>query len=543
MRLRSEQRQRLISGFASPLLFLGSTCLLRVAERLSPALAHEVDYRAWCRANTPDADELARQRECAIDWDPSPLVSVLMPVFRPDLPFLAAAIASLDGQTYPRWELCVAHAEPAGSAAADLIARLPAANPRIRVRSLPRNRGIAGNTNAALELAGGAFLLLLDQDDLLSPDALFHLTHPLRAEGDLDLVYSDSDLITPWGERYQPFFKPGWSPHLLLSGNYVAHATLIRRALVEALGGMDTDLDGAQDWDLVLRVAERSNRVAHVPRVLYHWRSVPTSCASLPDAKPYATAAQRVTIERALARRATRAIPDLEPPGVWRLRPLDGRHASSAEISLSPDADTKALDCAARAADSDLLLFRDSRFRLANGATTGDLALWARMANTGVVGGMIVAPAGRITCAGWTPDGRGRLVPVFDGCHMDEWTPAGSPLWYRDALVPPLAGCAVRRTVFERLGGLDTALAPDAALAEFALRCHVAGWQNICVPFCRFQAILPPFDRSISALPGSEAAGLTDPYSNPNVVSSVARPHLRTRTPPAVGPSLSARER
>ena len=543
MRLRSEQRQRLHGGVAGQLLRLGGPRLLRWVGRLWPPLAHEMDYREWRRANTPDAGELARQRDSSRNWDGGPLVSVLMPVFQPDLPLLAAAIASLDAQTYPHWELCIAHAEPAGSATADFLSGLPATSPRIRVRRLPRNQGIAGNTNAALELAGGAFLLLLDQDDLLAPDALFQLTHPLRAEGELDLVYSDSDLITPWGERYQPFFKPGWSPHLLLAGNYVAHATLIRRALVEALGGMDADLDGAQDWDLVLRVVERTNRVAHVPHVLYHWRSVPTSCASLPDAKPYATGAQRVALERALARRGIRAAPDLEPPGAWRLRPLGEGPSPGAEIACSPDADTQAIDRAARAVDADLLLFRDSRFRLADGATTGDLTLWAQMADIGVAGGMVVAPGGRIVSAGLTPDGHGRLVPVFDGCHVHEWTPAGSPLWYRDTLVPPLAGCAVRRTVFERLGGLDGALPPATALADFALRCHVAGWHNLCVPFCRYQALHPEFEGSIVALPASEADGTTDPYSSPNVASSVARPHLRTRTRVAVGASPSARKR
>ncbi len=236
-----------------------------------------------------------------------PLISVVMPIYRPDMDLLAAAIASVRDQIGTRWELCLCDD---GSNAPDLRAfldEIATQDARIRVTALDRNGGISHATNAAADLATGEFLLFLDQDDLLAPDCLAAFALALREDPAIGLAYCDSDKIDRDGRRHSPAFKPGWSPTLLLSHMYLGHAMVIRRALFLELGGMRTPFDGSQDYDLALRASERAHRVAHLPRMLYHWRVLPGSTALSAAEKPHSILAGQRAVNEALARRGIRA--------------------------------------------------------------------------------------------------------------------------------------------------------------------------------------------------------------------------------------------
>lgn len=247
------------------------------------------------------AAELERQGERL------PLISVVMPIYRPDMDLLAAAIASVRDQIGTRWELCLCDD---GSNAPDVRAfldEIATQDARIRVTALDRNGGISRATNAAADLATGDFLLFLDQDDLLAPDCLAAFALALGQDPAIGLAYSDSDKIDRDGRRHSPAFKPGWSPTLLLSHMYLGHAMVIRRALFLELGGMRTPFDGSQDYDLALRASERAHRVAHLPRMLYHWRVLPGSTALSAAEKPHSILAGQRAVNEALARRGVRA--------------------------------------------------------------------------------------------------------------------------------------------------------------------------------------------------------------------------------------------
>ncbi|MEA1830982.1 glycosyltransferase family 2 protein [Methylobacterium durans] len=229
-----------------------------------------------------------------------PLFSIVTPVYNVERRFLEAAIASVAAQWYPDWELVLVDD---CSTRAETRAALEAIDdPRIKVRFSPHNRGIAPTTNAALAEATGEYVVFLDNDDELTPDCLYELALCIDRTG-ADFVYSDEDKIDGEGLFSMPFFKPDWSPDALMSIMYTCHVSCMRRSLIEAAGGLRQGFEGAQDYDLTLRVTERTTAIAHVPKVLYHWRTLPSSLASDMAAKPYAHDSVRRLKEEALTRR------------------------------------------------------------------------------------------------------------------------------------------------------------------------------------------------------------------------------------------------
>ena len=223
-----------------------------------------------------------------------PLISVLMPVCDTEPWMLEAAIGSLLGQAYPNWQLCLA--DDASTRRGTLAALEGAGerDPRVVLTRLPERSGISAATNAALGLARGDYVAFLDHDDLLKPHALAQVVRWLDADPSLDLVYSDEDKLDPAGRLTEARWKPDWSPNLLLCQNYVCHLLVVRRSLLEDLGGLRPAFDGSQDYDLVLRVSEVTDRIAHIPDVLYSWRQHDSSAAAAGEHKPWAwMAAQR----------------------------------------------------------------------------------------------------------------------------------------------------------------------------------------------------------------------------------------------------------
>jgi GT2 family glycosyltransferase len=223
-------------------------------------------------------------------------------------------------QAYPHWELCLC--DDASSVPATIeVLREYEADPRIRVRYAAVNGGISSASNAALEQATGEFVGLLDHDDELPPDALAEVALHLNAHPDADVLYSDEDKLDLLGARCDPYFKPDWSPEHFLTCMYTCHFMVIRRSLLTGIGGFRQGYEGAQDYDLLLRLMERTTRIDHIPRVLYHWRKLPQSTASAAHAKPWALDAGRLALEDYVRRNAIDA--EVLPgglPGVYRVK-------------------------------------------------------------------------------------------------------------------------------------------------------------------------------------------------------------------------------
>ncbi len=259
--------------------------LIRTAERSRPATAAELDYR--------------------------PLVSVLTPVYETDPKWLAAAVDSVRAQSYPHWQLCLADDGSTSRPTLDYLRSLER-EPSINV-SFGENGGIAAATNRALAAAEGEFVAFLDHDDELDPDALLECVRRLNEKPATDIVYSDEDKLDRRGRRSEPFFKPDWSPELLRGVMYVGHLLVARRSLVEEVGGADSAFDGVQDFELMLRLAERTNRIEHISRILYHWRKLPGSVAAASDAKQGIPELQAAAVTAHLERSGVAALAQPHP--------------------------------------------------------------------------------------------------------------------------------------------------------------------------------------------------------------------------------------
>lgn len=252
-----------------------------------------------------------------------PRFSIVTPVYETPGDVLWATLESVRGQSFADWELCLVDDASPSARVRETLDRVAAEDPRIRVLHRTENGGIAAASNDALSLAEGEFVALLDHDDKLHPEALRLVDAAIGGDREVDYVYTDEDKIEERGRHLSPFLKPDWSPERMRTQMYTCHLSAFRRSLIEEVGGFDGDYEGAQDWDLVLRVTERARKVVHVPRVLYHWRSIATSAAAGEDVKPWAFEAGKRAVQAHCDRigLGARVERDLEDSGVYRLEP------------------------------------------------------------------------------------------------------------------------------------------------------------------------------------------------------------------------------
>ena len=254
-------------------MFLPETKAAPSTQSAAPPVLDPVErYAAWIHEHELDVDGLDEQRQVARSWARRPKISLLLPVHDTAPKFLDEMLASVFGQTYDNWEVCLVDGGSDNSETLDILKRWEAQEPRFHIRYLPQNLGIAENTNRALELATGDFVACVDHDDLLAPFALYELAKAIRESPDTQIFYSDEDRWSVKGIRHSPFFKPEWSPELLQSFMYLGHLTAYRRDLVAAVGGFRKEFDLSQDYDFALRATERTHAIQHISHVLYHWR-------------------------------------------------------------------------------------------------------------------------------------------------------------------------------------------------------------------------------------------------------------------------------
>src|SRR5205814_2018240 len=243
------------------------------------------EYQSWFEAHRTKPSELDSLRNEGRAFKYRPCVTIVTPVFDTPVAWLEDCVESVRNQVYEKWELILIDDN---STDADLLKFLPelaARDERIILTRSDRRGGISAASNRGLEMAKGEWIGLLDHDDLLEPDALFQHVKWLQDHRDADLIYSDEDKLTEDGLD-APIFKPDWSPDYFLSCNYICHFTIVRADVLKQVGGFRPEFDGAQDYDLFLRIIERTSRIDHVPRVLYHWRRSEASTADNIRRKP-----------------------------------------------------------------------------------------------------------------------------------------------------------------------------------------------------------------------------------------------------------------
>lgn len=277
------------------------------------------NYAAWYEKNKVSEEELTKQRNKEFPY--MPLFSILVPVYNTPIPYLREMLDSVRNQTYQKWQLCIANANPENEEVARILNQYIEMDKRIQVVNVPENLGIAQNTNKALSIAKGDYIGLLDHDDMLAADALFEVAKTIN-DKNADVIYTNEDKITMSGEKhFQPNFKPEYNLDMLRSNNYICHFFIAKASLMKEIGGFRGEYNGAQDHDMIFRCTERADNIVRIPKVLYHWRMHEQSTAENPESKRYAFDAGKKVIEDHLKRCGESAEVEMtEYPGFYRVK-------------------------------------------------------------------------------------------------------------------------------------------------------------------------------------------------------------------------------
>ncbi|MGF1589715.1 MAG: glycosyltransferase [Pleurocapsa sp.] len=285
-------------------------------------VSDNLQYQKWLVGNYPKSAELKKIKQTSLTKTYQPLISVIVPVYNPDEDFLRQAIESVLEQAYPNWELCLADDCSSQPHVKFVLEEYAQQDDRIKVVYRAENGHICRTSNSALELATGEYIALLDHDDLLPPHALAKVVELLNEHPEADFIYSDEDKIDEQNIHKDPFFKPDWCPDSFLARMYTCHLGIYRRSLVTEVGNFRVGFEGSQDYDLVLRITEKTDKIFHIPDVLYHWRIHQKSTAATSNAKPYAAHAAQKALLEAIQRRGEpgKVTTRSNFPGVYTVR-------------------------------------------------------------------------------------------------------------------------------------------------------------------------------------------------------------------------------
>lgn len=274
-------------------------------------------YKIWMEHNNPNEDELEKQKTTKFTY--APKISVVVPMYNTDEKFFQDLIESLNNQTYANWELCLADGSPKKN---ENLEKYYEKNKKIKYNFLGKNEGISENTNEAIKMATGDYVGFLDHDDILSEEALFQVVKVINQDLKTDFIYTDEDKIDENYERFEPYFKPDYSPETLECNNYITHFVVVKKEIIEKIGKLNSEFNGAQDFDFVLRATKVANKIIHISKVLYHWRVHKNSTAYIADTKNYAFEAGKKVIEADLKREGKSATVEFgqEVPGIYKIK-------------------------------------------------------------------------------------------------------------------------------------------------------------------------------------------------------------------------------
>lgn len=253
-------------------------------------------YKEWIQKYGVKQEELEEQRNTTFAYQPT--FSIVIPLYNTRPKYLKEMVDSIIGQTYTNWQLCLADASEDKSLLSPYLKEYAQKDSRIEYKELEENKGISKNTNAAIEMATGDFIVLADHDDIMPANALFECARALNEDATIDIIYSDEDKVDMSGKKYfEPHFKSDFNIDLLCSMNYICHLFVVKKEIIEEVGMLRSEFDGAQDHDFILRCTEVARNIKHIPKILYHWRCHINSTASNPESKMYAFEAGRKAVQ------------------------------------------------------------------------------------------------------------------------------------------------------------------------------------------------------------------------------------------------------
>jgi len=470
------------------------------------AYSEWVEYQAWLfHYGFLTLQDWQQLRHDAQSWLNRPFLSVVTPVFNTHPTYLRECVYSVQTQAYPHWEMCLVDDGSDNPETLACLQQLEVTDSRLRILRLPHNQGICHATNQAIAMAQGDYVVFLDHDDRLAPEALYWVAKTIINLPQTDIIYSDRDTLSPNGYRFLHLFKPDWSPETLLSGNYLFHLMVYRRTLLKQLSGVRIGLEGSQDYDLILRAAELQPQVQHLRKVLYHWRQHGQSIALAQNAKEYIYDAGIRALQEALERRNLPAQVS-ENKALWRghyrvqLRPPPLKNYRTLRLTTEPNYAQQVNQALALDNQFDFLVVFGPTLEAKDMEALPELVSWLQIPEVGMVTGQVLDEQGNLLHAGLVQRPNGIPLAVYAG--FPDHTPGYMAVTaiVRNLSTPHPACVAIKRSLWQDLGGLDTSYESPYALLDFALRTLHSGKRIVYTPFARFIAHDWPLPETWSAL-------------------------------------------
>jgi GT2 family glycosyltransferase len=501
------------------------------------------EYQTWIKKIEPKLFGLSKKNYQEDTPDTGPLISIVVPCYNTPEKYLIPLIESVTRQTYQNWQLCIVDGSDISAIKLE-IKDLSSQDNRIQYIDAKKNFGIAGNTNIGIKYAKGEYIGFLDHDDTLSPYALSEVVKLINVRPEFDLIYTDEDKLSDDGkERSLPFFKPDWSPDLMLGVNYVTHFVVAKKSIIEDIGGLRIGFDGAQDYDFLLRFTEKTNKIAHIPKILYHWRLADGSTSKNVGEKNQADSAGRKALSDAVERRKIKAdvMEVVDRPTNYRLKyklPLNQPKVSiiipfkdkvellkqcvesilskttydNYEIILisNNSVENKTHNYLKLLEENNKckIYFWDFPFNysainnfgsskasgeyiaLLNNDTKVLTPEWleeligvALQPGVGAVGPLLYYPNETIQHAGIIVGMGGMAGHVFRHRLTTDWTDFGMPAWPRDYLAVTGACLVIEHSKYKEVKGLDETFIVAGNDVALCIKIHELGYRNIFWPF------------------------------------------------------------
>ena len=500
-------------------------------------------YQHWLSKNYLTPNDISTINEEINRLQLYPKFSIILPVYNVEAKWLERAIKSVLNQIYTNWEICIADDASSKSHIKSILTKYSDIDPRIKVVFRDKNENISAASNSALELATGDYIALLDHDDEMSIDALFENAKLINYHPDADFIYSDEDKIDKKGKRCDPFFKPDWSPDYFHACMYTCHLGVYRTSLVRDISGFRSEYDGSQDYDLVLRVIEKTNKIYHIPKILYHWRIIPASVTSGEQAKPWAYIAAQKALEDMIRRSPFQGyVEQADRAGFWRVKrnivgkPLvsiiipsagkmcksdlshlercvksiqvlsqyhnfeivivdgcdinDGilNNISAANIKLvrcvEPFNFSERINRGVDVAGGEFLLLLNDDTEVITCEWIESMLEIAQQPEVGAVGAKLLFPNGELQHTG---------VMILSGnpCHAFYNSEGEHPGYFcsnivnRNYLAVTGACLMVRKAIFQEVGGMDELFPLNYNDVDLCLKFHQAGYRNVFTPYAQ----------------------------------------------------------
>jgi GT2 family glycosyltransferase len=536
------------------------------------------EYQEWFEKQRVKDDQIAALRAEGQSLAYQPCITIVTPVFNTPIDWLTECVDSVLAQTYEKWELILVDDDSTDPGMLQALRELGARDERIVLAKDEKRGGISAASNRGLAIAEGEWVGFLDHDDVLEPDALFQNVKWLQDHRDADLIYSDEDKLTEQGFD-SPIFKPDWSPDYFLSCNYICHLTLIRLSLLRKIGGFRSEFDGAQDYDLFLRIIEQTDRIDHIPQVLYHWRRSITSTADNIRRKPGSLETGRLALEAYLERQklSGHVTVDWRTHAYWIKRQLHEAKKISIIIPVRDRVDLleRCLDSltskttyapyeivlvdndsqseearayfarckhrvlrysgpfnfsalnnfAVEQTDSPWLLFLNNDTEVIEGDWLTMLAEHVQRPEVGAVGPKLLYPDDTVQHAGIVMGVGGIAEHAFRGLSADEPGVCRQLQTTRNYSAVTGACLLTRREVFEEVGGFDEEQLPVTfSDVDLCLKMRRVGYRVIYVPFAKLyhhesasrRPAVEPLETGVMRERWPEVLK-HDPYYNPNL--------------------------